>query len=70
MANGSGFRGIQSRWDDGDLVFETLAGVEVLRLAAAGSATLGGLAITGGTGTVGQVLTANGDGTASFETPV
>lgn len=68
MANGAGTPGIGSKWDGGDLVFFVKStGAEVLRLATDGSATTGGLAITGGTGTEGQVLTSNGDGTASFQ---
>ena len=70
MANGAGTPGIGSKWDGGDLVFFVRStGAEVLRLATDGSATTGGLMITGGTGDSGDVLTSNGDGTASFAPP-
>jgi len=66
MANQSGLRGVQSRWDGGDLVFETLAGVEVLRIGADGVLSIAGLAFPTADGTPGQVLATNGSGTLAF----
>lgn len=67
MANGSGIPGIQSRWDGGDLVFETLAGVEALRISAAGVVSIAGIAFPTADGTDGQVLKTDGAGQLAFE---
>jgi hypothetical protein len=66
MANGTGLRGVQSRWDDGDLVFETLAGVEALRIGSDGVVSIAGIAFPTTAGTNGQVLKTDGSGTLSF----
>ena len=66
MANQSGLRGVQSKWDGGDLVFETLAGVEVLRIGADGVLSIAKLAFPTADGTAGQVLKTNGSGTLAF----
>jgi hypothetical protein len=66
MANQSGLRGVQSKWDGGDLVFETLAGVEVLRIGADGVLSIAGIAFPTADGTAGQVLKTDGSGTLSF----
>lgn len=68
MANGTGNPGIQSTWDAGDLVFQTLAGVEVLRIGADGVVSIAGVAFPTADGTAGQVLTTDGAGTLTFET--
>lgn len=67
MANGSGIRGVQSRWDDGDLVFETLAGVEALRIGSDGVVSIAGVAFPTADGTTGQVLKTDGSGTLTFQ---
>lgn len=66
MANQSGAPGIQSRWDGGDLVFSTKAGVEVLRIGANGVVSIAGLAFPTADGTAGQVLKTDGLGTLAF----
>jgi hypothetical protein len=66
MANGTGLRGVQSRWDDGDLVFETLAGVEALRIGSDGVVSIAGIAFPTTAGTNGQVLKANASGDLIF----
>jgi hypothetical protein len=66
MANQSGAPGIQSRWDGGDLVFSTKAGVEVLRLGSDGVVSIAGLTFPTADGTPGQVLATNGSGTLAF----
>jgi hypothetical protein len=60
MANGTGLRGVQSRWDDGDLVFETLAGVEALRIGADGVVSIAGIAFPTTIGANGTLLTSDG----------
>lgn len=67
MANQSGLRGVQSRWDGGDLVFETLAGVEALRIGADGVVSIAGVAFPTADGTTGQVLKTDGSGTLTFQ---
>lgn len=68
MANGTGNPGIQSTWENGDLVFQTLAGVEIIRISASGVFSVAGVAFPTADGTVGQVLTTDGDGQLTFET--
>lgn len=67
MANQSGLRGVQSRWDGGDLVFSTLAGVEALRIGADGTVSISGIAYPTADGTDGQVIKTDGAGTLAFE---
>lgn len=66
MANQSGLRGVQSRWDGGDLVFETLAGVEALRIGANGVVSIAGIAYPTTDGAATTQLTTDGNGTLSF----
>lgn len=67
MANQSGLRGVQSRWDGGDLVFETTAGVEALRIGSDGVVSIAGVAFPTADGTTGQVLKTDGSGTLTFQ---
>lgn len=75
--NGSGARGVASRWDGGDLVFLGADGTEAIRITKEGAVEINGAAAAtapftfpAGNGTVGQVLTSGGDGTTTWETPV
>lgn len=67
MANGTGNPGIQSKWEDGDLVFQTRAGVEVLRLSATGVLSIAGLTFPVADGTANQVLATDGAGNLFFK---
>ena len=66
--NGSGNPGVRSEWQNGDLVFTTFAGVEILRLSATGVVSIAGVAFPTADGSPGQVLTTDGAGTLTFET--
>lgn len=75
--NGSGARGVASRWDGGDLVFLGADGTEALRITTEGAVQIAGAPASGtaftfpaGVGTDGQVLTSDGLGGTAWETPV
>lgn len=68
MSNGTGNPGIRSTWENGDLVFQTLAGVEILRLSATGVVSIAGVAFPTADGLANQVLTTDGNGQLTFET--
>jgi len=68
MANQSGAPGIQSKWDGGDLVFSTKAGVEVLRIGADGVLSISGIAYPTTVGADGTLLTSDGTKVV-FEAP-
>lgn len=69
MANGTGNPGIQTAWEDGDLVFYGAGGtVEALRISADGTVSLNGVVFPADVGDAGDILTS--DGTAlSFAPP-
>lgn len=75
--NGSGARGVASRWDEGDLVFLGADGTEALRITKEGAVEINGgdpvatapFTFPAGVGTSGQVLTSNANGTTSWTTP-